>query len=102
MVRAATQRSEHGGHANGRGIRIFAPELKSFALCDGLHMPHVKARYAARAGIIEKPGDMTPEIDGQFTFLIAGVNHFTWLIRANGIHRPCLSMRRWKCSGNIA
>ncbi|HRU01815.1 MAG TPA: hypothetical protein P5239_08945, partial [Victivallales bacterium] len=28
--------------ANGMGIKLFAPKLKSFALCDGLHMPHVK------------------------------------------------------------
>jgi alpha-galactosidase len=69
--------------ANGLGIRIFAPTLKSFALCDGLHMPHVKARYAARAGITEKPGDMTPEIDAAFDFRIAGPNHFTWLVKAD-------------------
>lgn len=68
--------------ANGLGIRIFAPELKSFALCDGLHMPHVKKRYAVRADIIEKPEDMTPEIDEKFEFLIAGPNHFTWLVKA--------------------
>jgi len=68
--------------ANGLGIRIFAPELKSFALCDGLHMPHVKKSYAVRAGIIEKPEDMTPEIDDKFDFLIAGPNHFTWLVKA--------------------
>ncbi len=68
---------------HGIGLRIFAPNLKSFALCDGLHMPHVKRNYAIRAGII--PGDqpaLTPEQDRDFDFRIAGPNHFTWLVKA--------------------
>jgi alpha-galactosidase len=68
--------------ANGIGLKIFAPELKSFALCDGLHMPHVKRHYAIRAGIISKPEDWNDEIDRKFDFRIAGPNHFTWLIKA--------------------
>jgi alpha-galactosidase len=44
-------------------------------------MPHVKRKYAARAGIVEKPENMTDEIDEKFTFLIAGPNHFTWLVK---------------------
>ena len=67
---------------NGIGLRRFTPERKSFALCDGLHMPHVKRGYAQRAGIIKEPEDYTPEIEAKFDFRIAGVNHFTWLLRA--------------------
>ena len=37
---------------NGMAIARYAPQVKSFALCDSLHMPHVKRRYAERAGII--------------------------------------------------
>ncbi len=68
--------------ANGIGLRIHAPELKSFALCDGLHMPHVKRNYAKRAGIISDDGEWNGEIDSKFDFRIAGPNHFTWLMKA--------------------
>jgi len=67
---------------NGLALRRYAPKLKSFALCDGLHMPHVKRNYAIRAGIINSPDEYTEEIASKFDFRIAGVNHFTWLIKA--------------------
>lgn len=67
---------------HGIGLMRFAPNLKSFALCDSLHMPHVKKRYAHRAGIIEFPDDYHDEIDRRFDMRIAGVNHFTWMLRA--------------------
>jgi alpha-galactosidase len=68
--------------ANGLGLRIFAPRVRSFALCDGLHMPHVKKHYAVRAGIISKPDQFTDRTDRKFDFRIAGPNHFTWLLKA--------------------
>jgi alpha-galactosidase len=67
---------------NGIALKRYAPQIKSFALCDSLHMPHVKRRYALRAGIIEKAEDFTPEIDAAFDMRIAGVNHFTWMLKA--------------------
>ena len=68
--------------ANGIGVKLYAPELKSFALCDGLHMPHVKRRYAIRAGLIDEGEEFDRGFDEKFTFLIAGPNHFTWLLKA--------------------
>ncbi len=67
---------------HGIGLRRYAPKLKSFALCDSQHMPHIKHRYAVKAGIVEKEGDCTEEVDKEFDFRIAGVNHFTWIIKA--------------------
>jgi len=67
---------------NGIGLKRYAPRLKSFALCDSLHMPHVKRRYALRAGIVQRDADYTPEVDRLFDLRIAGVNHFTWMLRA--------------------
>lgn len=67
---------------HGIGLMRFAPNLKSFALCDSLHMPHIKKRYAGRAGIIEFPDDYSDDIDRRFDMRIAGVNHFTWMLRA--------------------
>jgi len=68
---------------NGIALKKYAPKLKSFALCDGLHMPHVKKAYAVRAGIIDDIKDYNEETDKAFDFKMAGVNHFTWLIKAD-------------------
>jgi alpha-galactosidase len=67
---------------HGLGLQRFAPHVKSFALCDGLHLPHVKRSYAMKAGIVENEEDYTDEIAGRFDLRIAGVNHFTWMLRA--------------------
>ena len=67
---------------NGMAIARFAPRVKSFALCDSLHMPHVKARYAVHAGIIADASEWTDEHDSDFDLRIAGVNHFTWMLKA--------------------
>ena len=67
---------------HGMGLARYAPEVKSFALCDGLHMPNIKKWNAVRAGLIEKNDDYTDEIDAKFDMRIAGVNHFTWLLWA--------------------
>jgi alpha-galactosidase len=67
---------------HGIGLRRYAPQLKSFALCDSLHMPHVKRHYAKRAGIVASEADYTDEIDHEFDMRIAGVNHFTWMLKA--------------------
>lgn len=67
---------------NGLAIARYAPGVKSFALCDSLHMPHVKARYALRAGLIEEVGDWSDALDADFDLRIAGVNHFTWMLKA--------------------
>lgn len=67
---------------HGIGLRRYAPKLKSFALCDSLHMPHIKVRYAMAAGIVDSPHAYTDEIDQQFDMRIAGVNHFTWMLKA--------------------
>lgn len=69
--------------ANGIGLRKYAPKLKTFALCDGLHMPWVKRNYAKRAGLIERDDQWNQEISDRFDFRIAGPNHFTWLMKAD-------------------
>ncbi len=68
---------------NGIAIGRYAPKLKSFALCDSHHMPHKKIEYAIRAGIVADKKEYTEEIDRKFDFRVAGVNHFTWLLKAD-------------------
>ncbi|WP_197089708.1 glycoside hydrolase family 4 [Bacillus sp. SA1-12] len=67
---------------HGIALKRYAPNLKSFALCDSHHMPHKKIIYAKRAGIIQDISEYTEEIDSKFDIRIAGVNHFTWLLKA--------------------
>lgn len=67
---------------HGMALARYAPNLKSFALCDSHHMPHKKIHYAKRAGIVADAAGYTEEIDRKFDFRIAGVNHFTWLLKA--------------------
>jgi alpha-galactosidase len=45
-------------------------------------MPRVKRAYAKRAGIIEDDDEWSDKVDKKFDFLIAGPNHFTWLLKA--------------------
>ncbi|MYD10325.1 MAG: glycoside hydrolase family 4 [Chloroflexi bacterium] len=67
---------------NGMALARYAPQLKSFALCDSLHMPHVKARYAKHAGLIAQAEEWHADLDAEFDLRISGVNHFTWLLKA--------------------
>ncbi|WP_413789616.1 glycoside hydrolase family 4 [Metabacillus rhizosphaerae] len=67
---------------NGMALKRYAPNLKTFALCDSHHMPHKKMIYAERAGIINDKSEYSEEIDRKFNLRIAGVNHFTWLLKA--------------------
>jgi len=67
---------------NGMAIARYAPTVKSFALCDSLHMPHVKVRYAQHAGLINDASEWNAELDADFDLRIAGVNHFTWMLKA--------------------
>ncbi|KKB11313.1 glycoside hydrolase family 4 [Devosia geojensis] len=67
---------------NGMALKRFAPQIKSFGLCDSLHMPHVKRLYAERAGVVGPGEKLTAEQDARFDLRIAGVNHFTWVLKA--------------------
>lgn len=67
---------------HGMAIARYAPGVKSFALCDSLHMPHVKLKYAKLAGIIADERDWNADLDRAFDLRITGVNHFTWLLKA--------------------
>lgn len=84
---------------HGMALKRYAPNLKSFALCDSHHMPHKKILYAQRAGIVQDAGEYSADIDRKFDIRIAGVNHFTWLLKAeyegnNVLPDIALSMKR--------
>ena len=67
---------------NGMALTRYAPQLRSFALCDSLHMPHIKNRHARYAGIIGEEETLSAGQEQAFDLRIAGVNHFTWMLKA--------------------
>ncbi len=70
----------------GMGLRRFAPEVRSFALCDGHHEPYCSAHMALQAGVVKADPKgyfdfkLPDEIARKFSIKIGGVNHFTWIM----------------------
>ncbi|HSI85530.1 MAG TPA: hypothetical protein VK970_17240 [Candidatus Methylacidiphilales bacterium] len=64
----------------GIGVMKYS-KVKSFALCDSHHMPWKKESY------LKLIGEEVSQINN-FDMRIAGVNHFTWLLKAelNGVN----------------
>lgn len=72
----------------GIGLMRYAPQIKSFALCDGNHMPYVRAHFMHITGVHQFSADdhfpvPPPEKDSKFVLNIAGVNHCTWIIKCS-------------------
>lgn len=64
----------------GIALMRYAPEVKSFALCDGNHLPFAKHHYMKLAGAVPENFDkFTPDMEAKFNVKIAGINHFTWI-----------------------
>ncbi len=66
----------------GMGLRRYAPQVKSFALCDGHHEPHNTLRWCKTVGIL--PSDATvvpPDVFAKLDLAIGGVNHCTFIVR---------------------
>ena len=63
----------------GIAMMRYAPNVKSFALCDGNHLPHAKIFYMRLAGIIGEEETPTAEMLKKFEYKIAGVNHCTFM-----------------------
>ncbi len=68
----------------GMALRSYAPEIRSFALCDGLHEPRCTLRYLQMAGMLPFDANEIPaEVWAGLDLKITGVNHCTWVIRFN-------------------
>ncbi|HUW57982.1 MAG TPA: glycoside hydrolase family 4, partial [Planctomycetota bacterium] len=65
---------------NGIALMRHAPDVKSFAMCDSLHMPMARHNTMVKAGVVPDGESITPEIERDFDLRIAGINHFPWLI----------------------
>ncbi len=68
----------------GIGLMRHAPKVKSFALCDGNHMPYVRSMFLNLIGEIKDPAmPLEPETDAKLDLHIAGVNHCTWVMKCD-------------------
>lgn len=66
----------------GMALRRFAPEVKSFALCDGHHEPRNTLHWCKEVGILPMSATAVPSsVRQKLDLAIGGVNHTTWMIR---------------------
>ena len=63
----------------GIALMRYAPNVKSFALCDGNHLPISTTYYMHLAGLIGEKETPSAEMIEKFEYKIAGVNHCTFL-----------------------
>lgn len=68
----------------GMALRRYAPDIRSFALCDGHHEPHNTLMWCKTLGILPKDAAVVPpEVMTKLDLRIGGVNHCTWMVRFN-------------------
>ncbi len=68
----------------GIALMRYAPNVRSFALCDGHHEPGNTLHWLQYVGILPPEADTVPaEVYNKLDLAIGGVNHFTWLVRFN-------------------
>jgi len=64
----------------GVGLNRYAPEVRSFALCDGNHEPYATLARLKWVGILpEDAKEIPPDVMRRVELCVGGVNHFTWL-----------------------
>jgi alpha-galactosidase len=87
----------------GIALRRYAPQVRSFALCDGQHELYNTLHWCQRVGILPRAcpehsrRDATtipPEVASRLDLVIAGVNHCTWMLRFNYDGRDMLPVWR--------
>ena len=64
----------------GIALMRYAPNVRSFAICDGLHLPGYELNVLKAVGLL--PEDATcipPDIQRDLDMRATGVNHFTWM-----------------------
>lgn len=67
--------------AMGIAMMRHFPDLKSMAICDGVHNPHFDRNLIVDTGLAKSVDDITPSLQKRVKITSGGVNHFTWLIR---------------------
>lgn len=56
--------------------------IRSFAICDGHHEPHHRIRALKQVAILDGDAESVPsEVEQKLDYRVAGVNHFTWMLK---------------------
>jgi len=81
----------------GMALRRFAPDVRSFALCDGHHEPYCTLHWCGVAGIVDEGAEeISPDVQAKIDLAIGGVNHFTWLLRFRYDGKDMMpAVRKW-------
>ncbi len=68
----------------GIALRRYAPEIRSFAICDSHHEPYYRLKTLKKLGILPEDATEIPtEIERKLDLHVMGVNHFTWITKLN-------------------
>jgi alpha-galactosidase len=66
----------------GIALMRHAPNIRSFAICDGLHEPGYRLKYLKELKIVGADTELIPpEVENKLEFHSMGVNHFTWVTK---------------------
>ncbi len=66
----------------GMALRRYAPDVSTFALCDGHHEPYHRLGWCKNVGILPQDAEVIPpDVYRRLDLAIGGVNHFTVLFR---------------------
>jgi len=64
----------------GIALMRYAPNVRSFAICDGMHLPYYELNVLKAVGLLpEDATDVPPHIRRSLDLRVTGVNHFTWM-----------------------
>jgi alpha-galactosidase len=81
----------------GMALRRYAPEVRSFALCDGHHEPRHTLHWCKELGILPASATSVPaRVWHKLDLAISGVNHTTWMVRFQYDGRDMLPALRRK------
>jgi alpha-galactosidase len=81
----------------GIALHRYAPEVRSFALCDGHHEPYNTLRFCKLVGLLPAEArTVPPAVYGKLDLAIGGVNHFTWAVRFRYDGKDMMpALRKW-------
>lgn len=81
----------------GMGLRRYASEIRSFALCDGLHEPYYTLNWLKHLNIINNKVEEAPEeVLRNLEMKITGVNHCSFITKFIYKNKDMMpSIRKW-------
>ncbi len=81
----------------GIALRRYAPEVRSFALCDGHHEPYNTLMFCKLVAVLPAEArTVPPEVCQKLDLAIGGVNHCTWVVRFRYDGKDMMpALRRW-------